>query len=111
MLDELAARTVTVAIMPRVSDARNVAFTHGATSSLTAMTAQNADLRSIVETLDPNARVAFRRVLIRDQADRDAICSRLMRFRDQSGGLGGHPRHADDASGGAADSGAVARRD
>jgi hypothetical protein len=27
----------------------------------------------------------LRRVLIRDQADRDAIASRLMRYRDQNG--------------------------
>jgi hypothetical protein len=31
------------------------------------------DLRSLLETLDPKARDDLRRVLIRDQADRDAI--------------------------------------
>jgi hypothetical protein len=31
------------------------------------------------------ARDDLRRVLIRDQADRDAISSRLMRYRDQNG--------------------------
>jgi hypothetical protein len=31
------------------------------------------------------ARDDLRRVLIRDQADRDAIASRLMRYRDQNG--------------------------
>jgi hypothetical protein len=43
------------------------------------------DLRSLLETLDPKARDDLRRVLIRDQADRDAISSRLMRYRDQNG--------------------------
>jgi hypothetical protein len=41
-----------------------------------------ADLRAILETLDPNARVALRRVLIHDQADRDAVSSQLLRYRD-----------------------------
>jgi hypothetical protein len=36
-------------------------------------------------TLDPKARDDLRRVLVRDQADRDAIASRLMRYRDQNG--------------------------
>ena len=35
--------------------------------------------------LDPHARDTLRRALIRDQADRDAISSRLMRYRDQNG--------------------------
>jgi hypothetical protein len=43
------------------------------------------DLRYLLETLDPKARDDLRRVLIRDQADRDAISSRLMRYRDQNG--------------------------
>jgi hypothetical protein len=43
------------------------------------------DLRVILEMLDPKARDDLRRVLIRDQADRDAISSRLMRCRDQNG--------------------------
>jgi hypothetical protein len=46
---------------------------------------ERADLRAILETLGPNARVAFRRVLIHDEADRDAISSRLMRYRDENG--------------------------
>jgi hypothetical protein len=33
----------------------------------------------------PKARDDLRRVLIRDQADRDAISSRLLRYRDQNG--------------------------
>ena len=49
------------------------------------MSEGEADLRAILETLDPNARVALRRVLIHDQADRDAVSSRLMRYRDQRG--------------------------
>ena len=43
------------------------------------------DLRVILEMLDPKARDDLRRVLIRDQPDRDAISSRLMRYRDQNG--------------------------
>jgi hypothetical protein len=39
----------------------------------------------VLGTLDPKARDTFRRVLIRDQADRDAIASHLMRYRDQTG--------------------------
>jgi hypothetical protein len=45
----------------------------------------DTDLRVLLETLDPKARDDPRRVLIRDQADRDAIASRLMRYRDQNG--------------------------
>jgi hypothetical protein len=43
------------------------------------------DLRALLETLDPGAREHLRSVLIRDQADRDAISSRLMRYRDGHG--------------------------
>jgi hypothetical protein len=43
------------------------------------------DLRLLLETLSPSARDDLRRVLIRDQAGRDAIASRLMRYRDQNG--------------------------
>ncbi len=42
-------------------------------------------LRSLLETLNPKARDDLRRALIRDQADRDAISSHLMRYRDQNG--------------------------
>jgi hypothetical protein len=38
---------------------------------------------ALVESLDPKTRDDLRRVLIRDQADRDAISSRRMRYRDQ----------------------------
>jgi hypothetical protein len=43
------------------------------------------DLLALLRTLDPKTRDGFRRVLIRDQADRDAIALRLMRYRDQNG--------------------------
>ena len=43
------------------------------------------DLRSLLETLDPLTRDALRRVLIHDQADRDAIASNLLRYRDERG--------------------------
>ena len=42
-------------------------------------------LRDLLETLDPKARDDLGRVLIRDHADRGAISSRLMRYRDQNG--------------------------
>jgi low affinity Fe/Cu permease len=61
-------------------------------------------LRALVETLDRKARDDLRRVLIRDQAQRrrdrltlDALPRRVNR------GLGRHHRHADAASGGAAE--------
>jgi hypothetical protein len=44
-----------------------------------------ADLRAILETLDTKAHDTLRRVLIRDQAARDVISSRLMRYRDENG--------------------------
>jgi hypothetical protein len=40
---------------------------------------EDADLRARLETLDPKTRDDLRRVLTRDQADRDAIASLLMR--------------------------------
>jgi hypothetical protein len=43
------------------------------------------DLPALLSTLDPKARDDLRRVLIRDHADRHAISSRLMRYRDQNG--------------------------
>jgi hypothetical protein len=46
---------------------------------------EDADLRSLLEALDLRARDDFRNVLIHDQADRDTIASRLMRYRDQNG--------------------------
>ena len=41
------------------------------------------DLRSLLQTLDRLARYALRRVLNRDQADRDAVASQLLRYRDR----------------------------
>ena len=43
------------------------------------------DLRALLLMLDPKARDDLRRVLIRDQADRDTISSRLMRHHDPNG--------------------------
>ena len=43
------------------------------------------DLRATLQALGPKARDTLRRVLIHDQADRDAIASELMRHRDQTG--------------------------
>jgi hypothetical protein len=45
----------------------------------------DVDLRALLLTLDPKARDELRRVPIRDDADRDAIASQLMRYRDQNG--------------------------
>ena len=46
---------------------------------------RDADLRALLQTLDPLARDALRRVLIHDQADRDAVASQLLRYRDGHG--------------------------
>jgi hypothetical protein len=43
------------------------------------------NLRTLLTTLSPKARTDLRRVLIRDQADRDEISSGLMCYRDQNG--------------------------
>jgi hypothetical protein len=45
----------------------------------------DVDLHDLLQTLSPPAREHLRAVLIHDQADRDAIASRLMRYRDQNG--------------------------
>ena len=45
----------------------------------------NDDLRALLESLDPLTRDALRRVLIHDQADRDAVSSQLLRYRDGPG--------------------------
>jgi hypothetical protein len=42
------------------------------------------DLRALLLTLDPKARNDLCGVLILDQADHDAISSRLMRYRAQN---------------------------
>jgi hypothetical protein len=49
------------------------------------VTDEDADLHNLLLTLDPKSRDDLRNVLIRYQADRDAISSRLMRHRDQNG--------------------------
>ena len=49
------------------------------------MAGDDMDLRSLLETLDPKARDDLRRVLIRDQADRDAVSSQLLSYRDGQG--------------------------
>jgi hypothetical protein len=46
---------------------------------------EDLGLRDLLLQLSPSAREHLRNVLIRDQADRDAISSRLMRYRDQNG--------------------------
>jgi hypothetical protein len=43
------------------------------------------DLRAFLSSIDPKARDDLRRVLIRDDADRDATAMQLMRFRDENG--------------------------
>jgi hypothetical protein len=45
----------------------------------------DGDLHDLLRALRPSAREHLRHVLIRDHADRDAISSRLMRYRDQNG--------------------------
>jgi hypothetical protein len=50
------------------------------------MSSDETDLRAPLETLDPKARDDLRRVLIHDQADRDAVSSQLLRYRDERGG-------------------------
>jgi len=56
--------------------------------------------------------LSLRDVLVQDSAHRDAIASDLLCYRDGHGDeLGRHHRHADDASGGATERGAAARRD
>ena len=47
--------------------------------------ADEADLRAVLEMLDPLTRDALRRVLIRDQADRDAVASQLLGYCDGRG--------------------------
>jgi len=49
------------------------------------MNDEDAELRDLLRTLSPSAREHFREVLIQDQADRDAIAPRLLRYRDERG--------------------------
>jgi hypothetical protein len=46
---------------------------------------EDAELRDLLRTLSTSAREHLRDVLIRDQADRDAIASQLLRYRDERG--------------------------
>jgi hypothetical protein len=46
---------------------------------------ESAIVRAVLETLDSRARDTLRSVLIRDQANRDAIASQLLRYRDERG--------------------------
>ena len=48
----------------------------------------DADFRALLQTLNPKARDDLRLVLIRDHADRDAISSRLMRYRTRTARTG-----------------------
>jgi hypothetical protein len=43
------------------------------------------DLRDLLTTLTPSAHEHLRNVLIRDDADRNAIASMLMRYGDRNG--------------------------
>ena len=44
-----------------------------------------SDLHKVLAQLSPSSRDLLRTVLVRDQADREVIASRLMRYRDQNG--------------------------
>jgi hypothetical protein len=46
---------------------------------------ENSQLRGILLELTPSAREHLRSVLIHDQADRDAVSSQLLRYRDGHG--------------------------
>lgn len=46
---------------------------------------KETQLRSALERLNPPARDLIRRVLVRDQGDRDAISAHLLRYRDEAG--------------------------
>ena len=46
---------------------------------------EDADLRAALVALDPPPRGTLRRVLMRDQADRDEIAMQLLRYRDTVG--------------------------
>ena len=73
---------------------------------------RDGDLRELLQQLNPKARDDLRRVLIRDFHVRNATSTILMRYRDQNGqDWADNHRLPDDASGGAAEGGAIARRD
>ena len=56
----------------------------GATLRIRMTATRTAELLNSLASLDPPARDALRRVLIRDQADRDAIATELLRYRDDA---------------------------
>jgi hypothetical protein len=80
-LDEFEAMMARVALMPGVSGAQKVTFT----GIYPAIVNSSDDLRPLLATLDPKTRDTLRRVLIRGQADRYAIASDLLRYRDGRG--------------------------
>ena len=49
------------------------------------MADENSELRGLLVGLTPSAREHLRRVLIRDQDDRDGVSSQLLRYRDGHG--------------------------
>ena len=57
----------------------------GQVISLASSIVADDHLRSHLETLDPNARDTLRRALIHDHADRDAVSSQLLRYREGRG--------------------------
>jgi hypothetical protein len=54
-------------------------------SELEVSAAENGGPRALLSILDTKARDDLRRVLIRDQSDREAISSHLLRYRDGRG--------------------------
>jgi hypothetical protein len=48
-------------------------------------TEEDGGLRALLARLDPKARDTLRRILIHDQANRDAVASDLLRHRDGRG--------------------------
>jgi hypothetical protein len=69
----------------RVQDYAIRGLSPGCVETAADVSEGEADLRSMLETLDPLLRDTLRRVLIHDQADRDAIASQLLRYRDERG--------------------------
>src|SRR5438093_7851116 len=61
--------------------------THGLAGFASLRLSQRSvdELRDLLRPLDPKARDTLRRVLIHDQADRDAAASQLLRYRDGHG--------------------------
>jgi hypothetical protein len=55
------------------------------TAEALSETSMGDDLRDLLRTLTPSAREPLRVALIHDQADRDVISSKLLRYRDERG--------------------------